>query len=241
LLTNQATKEISMDRMLVVVFDNENKAYDGLKALQQLDDDRSLNLYAYAVIKKNADGSVAMKQNDDVGPLGTLLGTSVGSLVGLLAGPAGAVLGATAGMTGGSIFDLHNARIADDYLDDVQKALAVNKVAVVAQVDEDWTTPVDSRMEELGGDVFRRGLSDVTATANHEELTAMKADLAQYKAELAKSRADRQAKIQTKVAQLDAKILARQKTIGEQARAAQRLAELKAQRLQDKVGAKTSL
>jgi len=230
-----------MDRMLVVVFDNEKKAYDGLKALQQLDDDRSLNLYAYAVIKKNADGSVTTKQGDEVGPVGTLLGTSVGSLIGLVAGPAGAVLGATAGMTGGSMFDLHNARIASDYLDDVQKALAVNKVAIVAQVDEDWTTPVDSRMEELGGDVLRRGLSDVTSTANQEELTAMKADLAQYKAELAKSRADRQAKIQTKIAQLDTKIQAHQKKVEEQARAAQRVAELKAQRLQDKVGAKTTL
>ena len=221
-----------MDRMLVVVFDNETKAYDGVKALLDLDDDRSISLYAYAVIKKNADGSVTMKQSDEVGPVGTLVGTTVGSLIGLIAGPAGAVLG-------GSAFDLHNARIANDYLDDVQKALAVNKVAIVAQVDEDWITPVDSHMEELGGDVFRRGLSDVTKTANQEELTAMKADMAQYQAELARARADRQAKVQARITQLEAKIEARQKKIEEQARAAQRIAELKAQRLQDKVAGKT--
>jgi len=228
-----------MDRMLVVVFDNETKAYDGVKALLDLDDDRSISLYAYAVIKKNADGSVTMKQSDEVGPVGTLVGTTVGSLIGLIAGPAGAVLGGSAGMTGGSAFDLHNARIANDYLDDVQKALAVNKVAIVAQVDEDWITPVDSHMEELGGDVFRRGLSDVTKTANQEELTAMKADMAQYQAELARARADRHAKVQAKITQLEAKIQARQKKIEEQARAAQRIAELKAQRLQDKVAGKT--
>src|SRR5262245_60628676 len=127
-----------MDRMLVVVFDNETNAYKALKALQDLDDERSLSLYAYAVVKKNADGTVTTEHSDDVGPVGTLVGTSLGSLIGMLAGPAGAVIGGTAGMTGGSFFDLHNARIGTDYLEDVSKALTPNKTAVVAQIDEDW-------------------------------------------------------------------------------------------------------
>jgi uncharacterized membrane protein len=223
-----------MDRMMVVVFDNEKKAYDGLKALLELDDERSLSLYAYAVVKRNPDGSVTTERSDDVGPVGTLVGTSVGSLIGLLGGPAGAVLGASAGMTGGSLFDLHSARVGGDYLEDVTKALTPGKVAVVAQVEEDWITPVDSRMEELGGDVFRRGLSDVTDTVNKEDLAAMKADLTQFKAELAKSRADRQTKIQAKVNQLDARIQAHQQKVQEQLKAAERVAEAKAQRLQDK-------
>ena len=43
-----------MDRMLVVVFDNENKAYEGKKALQQLDAEGSINLYGYSVLAKGA-------------------------------------------------------------------------------------------------------------------------------------------------------------------------------------------
>ena len=35
-----------MDRMLVVVFDNESKAYDGKSALQQLAKEGSIGLYA---------------------------------------------------------------------------------------------------------------------------------------------------------------------------------------------------
>jgi len=73
-----------MDRMLVVVFDNENKAYEGKQALQQLDSEGSISVYAYAVLAKNADGTATLKQGDDVGPLGTLLGTSFGSLIGVL-------------------------------------------------------------------------------------------------------------------------------------------------------------
>src|SRR5262249_24239420 len=157
----------------------------------------------YSVLAKHSDGTATVKQGDDVGPVGTLVGTSVGSLIGLLGGPTGLAIGAAAGAAGGGAFDLHNARIGDDYLDDVSKALSPNKVAAVAQVDEDWTTAVDTRMEALGGTVYRRALSEVTDTANDEELTAMKADLAQYKAELAKERADRHGKIEAKIAVLE--------------------------------------
>ena len=61
-----------MDRMLVVVFDNETKAYEGKKALLQLDAEGSISAYAYAVLAKHADGSTTIKQGDDPGPLGTL-------------------------------------------------------------------------------------------------------------------------------------------------------------------------
>jgi len=230
-----------MDRMLVVVFDNESKAYEGKKALQQLDNEGSISVYAYAVLAKHADGTASIKQGDDVGPVGTLIGTSVGSLVGLLGGPVGAAIGATIGATNGSIFDLHNVRIADDFIDDVTKALTPNKVAVVAQVDEEWITPVDTRMEALGGTVYRRALSDVTDTVNQEELTAMKADLAQFKAELATARADRQAKIQEKINQLDSKIEAHQQRVQDRRRAAERQAQAKAQRLKSKAAARPSL
>src|SRR6516165_5661508 len=86
-----------MDRMLVVVFDNESKAYEGKKTLLQLDGEGSITVYAYAVLAKHADGSATIKQGDDSGPIGSLLGTSMGSLIGLLGGPAGVAIGASAG------------------------------------------------------------------------------------------------------------------------------------------------
>ena len=58
-----------MDRMLVVVFDNESKAYEGKKALLQLDGEGSIAAYGYAVVAKNSDGTTSVKQGDDSGPL----------------------------------------------------------------------------------------------------------------------------------------------------------------------------
>jgi uncharacterized membrane protein len=144
-----------MDRMLVVVFDNESKAYEGKRALQQLDSEGSISVYAYTVLAKNADGTATVKQGDDVGPMGTLLGGFFGTLIGVLGGPAGIAVGAAVGMAAGSTVDLKNARVGSDFIDDVQRALSPNKVALIAEIEEEWTTPVDTRMEAIGGTVFR--------------------------------------------------------------------------------------
>jgi uncharacterized membrane protein len=226
-----------MDRMLVVVFDNEAKAYEGKKALLQLDNEGSISVYAYAVLTKNADGTASIKQGDDPGPLGTLLGTSLGSLIGLLGGPAGVALGATLGFGAGSAADIDNARIGDDFITDVTKQLSPSKVAVVAEIEEDWTTPVDTRMEAIGGKVFRRALSAARKTSNEEEVASMQADLAQMKAELAKAHADHKAKLQEKINQLDSKIQAQLQQAKERREAAERHAQAKVQVLKAKAAA----
>jgi len=222
-----------MNRMLVVVFDSEGKAYEGRKALLQLSAEGSIFVYASVVVAKGADGAAAVKE-DDSAPLGTLLGTSLGSLVGLLGGPAGAAIGAVSGMTAGLIADLENARIGEDFIDDVRKALSPGKVAVVADVDEDWTTPVDTRMESLGGKVFRRAISDVRDTANDEDSAAIKADLAQSKAEHAQARAERKGKLQERIDKLDSKLQARLQQAKDRRQAAQDAAKAKVAALKAK-------
>jgi len=226
-----------MDRMLVVVFDNESKAYEGKNVLQQLDSEGSISVYGYAVLAKNADGTATVKQGDDVGPIGTLLGTSLGSLIGVLGGPAGMAVGAAAGMAGGSALDLTNIGVGSDFIDDVRKVLSPKKVALIAEIEEDWTTPVDTRMEAIGGTVFRRALSEVRQTVNEEDITAMKADLAQMKAEHAKAQAGRKAKLQDKINQLDSKIQAQLQRAKERREAAQRQAQEKVKILKAKAEA----
>jgi uncharacterized membrane protein len=223
-----------MDRMLVVIFDNESKAYEGKKALLQLDGEGSIGVDCYAVIAKNADGSASVRQGDDVGPIGSLVGTSLGSLIGVLAGPAGLAVGASAGFLAGGAFDVNNAGIGSDFIDDVSKVLSPTRVAVIAEIDEDWTTPVDTRMEALGGTVFRRGLSEVKEQIHDENVAAMKSDLAQLKAEHAKAQADRKAKLQEKINQLDSKVQAQLQNAKDRRDASQRRAQAKVQALKAK-------
>lgn len=196
----------AMERMLVVVFDNEKKAYEGKSALLQLELEGSITIYAGAVVTKHADGSASVKQYDDFGPLGSLTGTAMGGLVGLLGGPVAAGVGALSGLALGSLYDIHHALVGADFVDDVSSSLTPNKVAVIAEIHEEWTTPIDTRMETLGGTVFRRAISEVRKEARDEEVAAMKADIAKLKEEVAKTDAARRAKLKGKIEELQAKM-----------------------------------
>jgi uncharacterized membrane protein len=194
------------ERILVVVFDNEKEAYEGESALMQLQREGLVTVFNRAVVVKHAEGTVSLKQIDDEAPIGSLAGTAVGGMVGLLGGPVGAAIGAGSGLALGALFDLDRVLVGSDFLDDVSKSLTPNKVAVVAEVEEEWTTPVDTRMEALGGSVLRRALWDVQQTLRDEEVAAMKADLKQFKTEIADARDDRRAKLQKKIDQLQARV-----------------------------------
>ncbi len=91
-----------------------------------------------------------------MGPVGTAVGLLTGSLIGLIGGPVGVAVGATAGMYGGMLYDSAQLGIGEDFIAEVAEYLQPGKAAVVAEVWEEWTMPVDTRMEALGGVVFRR-------------------------------------------------------------------------------------
>jgi len=226
-----------MNRMLVVVFSEVSKAFAGRDALKSLDRDDSITLYAYAIITKNADGTSIVNEEDDPGGLRTLLGTSVGSLIGLLGGPTGVAIGAAAGSLAGITADLDNARIGADFVDDVLRQLTPGNFALVAEIDEEWTPWVNLPMEELGGVVYRRALSEAKHTIHEENVAAMKSDLAQMKAEHAKAHADRKAKLQEKINQLDSKIQAQLQKAKERREAEEKQAQAKVQLLKAKAAA----
>lgn|SRR5262249_40142636 len=195
-----------MERLLAVVFDNEAKAYEGLRAIHQLDAEDSITAYAAQVIAKGADGKVSEKQTDGNFPLQTSKGLLLGSLIGLLGGPAGVALGATVGTSAGAIGDLNIAGLNVDFVNEVSDSLTPGKCALVVDVNEDWVTPVDTRMEGLGGVVFRAARRQFEADQRSRDIAELKAEIAELKAEHAQAKADRKAKLQAKVDSLSARL-----------------------------------
>ena len=226
-----------MDRMLVVVFDAESKAWEAKKELYELDREDVIVVYDQAVVARNSDGSATVRQIDDPTPVGTLGGAALGGLIGLLGGPAGAALGAAAGLAVGATVDVDRARICEDFVEDVRQKLTPEKFALVAEIQEDTTIPVDLRMEALGGTVFRRALSEVKHKVHDENVAAMKADLAQMKAEHAAAHADRKAKLQEKINQLDSKVQARLEKSKQQRQAEEAQAQAKVEFLKARAAA----
>jgi uncharacterized membrane protein len=195
-----------MDKMLVVVLPDEKSAYEARNALTTLDQEGSIALYGMAVIAKDQAGRVSVKQEADQGPLGTLVGLMTGTLAGLVAGPAGAVAGATMGAYGGGMFDLVRVGIGTDFVDEVSGSLKPGKVAVIAEINEDWVTPVDSRMEALGGEVYRRARGEVVDAQLSAEQAALKEEIADLKAEASKATGEAKAKVQKRVDAANARL-----------------------------------
>ena len=221
-----------MDKMLVVVFDSELKAYEGSKALQDLQNEGSINLYAKAVIARDADGKVTVKEQGDMGPVGTAVGLLTGSLIGLLGGPVGLAIGAYAGTVGGMFYDLGQLTVGADYLAEVEQSLLPGKAAVVAEVWDEWTTPVDARMETLGGVVIRRSRGDVVDAQVERDIAALNADLAELEAERDQATGEAKANLQKKIDAAQTKLHATQKAIEAKIEASQKETEAKIKSLQ---------
>lgn len=188
-----------MNKMMVAVFDSETVAFEGLSALKGLHKDGDITVYATAVLVKDASGKVSVKQVVEQGPIGAGLGMLVGSMVGLLAGPVGLAVGASIGSLTGLISDLNKSGIDVQFVDEVSKALGSGKAAVLADVEESWTEPVDARVRKLGGMVFRRLRSEVVEDQLARESAAFKAEVKQLKEELAQAHAENKAAIQAQI------------------------------------------
>jgi len=221
-----------MDRLLVVVFDTESKAYEAKKALHELDKEDVITVFDQAVVARNADGSASVRPGDDLTPVRTLAGTVLGAAIGLFGGPVGVGVGAAVGLAAGAAMDVSNAQICEDFIEDVREKLTPEKFALVAEISEDSTTPLDTRMEALGGAVYRRALKEVKRTFHDDNVAAMKADRAQLTAERAKARADRKMKLQEKIDELDSRIAARLERAKQRRQAAEAQEKAKAEFLQ---------
>ena len=171
-----------MKRMLVAVFDNEAKAYDGFRNLQVLDEEDVVAVIASRLIAKDLDGSIRVTNSYDVLPEATMGATAVGTLIGLFGGPVGLAVGAASGFVVGATADFGRTHVVNDFVNEVTVALVPGKSAVVAEIDEEATGPVDARMKSLGGSVFRRALSDVVDSDYQREVASIEARRGRIKA-----------------------------------------------------------
>jgi uncharacterized membrane protein len=231
--TEMEMRRNTMDKMLVVVFKDESRAYDGSKALRELHAEGSITLYAAAVIAKDAQGKVTVKQGADQGPLGTALGFATGGLIGMLGGPAGLALGAATGSLTGSLYDIAQAGISDDFLSEVSERLLPGKTAVVAEIDEEWITPLDTRMDQLGGTVFRRARGEFIDAQIEREAAADKAELVKLKAERDQAVGETKSKLQARVDAAQKKLQARRDALNERIAAIKSEGDAKIKTLQE--------
>ncbi len=171
------------------------------------------------------------RSDDDQSGLGTAFGLATGSLLGLLGGPLGLMVGATTGSLLGSLYDLERIGVGSDFVEEVSRQLSPGKTAVVAEIDEDWRTPLDTRVETLGGALFRRARADFVDSQIERQIAAEDAELAALEAEYDQAVGDARAKLGARVDEARKRREALNEKISEKTREA----EAKLERLREKV------
>jgi uncharacterized membrane protein len=159
--------------VVIAAFDTRNQAYEAAYEIDRMSDVKS-----GAIVEKDALGNVTTLDTKNLptawGLGGAAGGALVGALVGLLAGPgaaaagtaagaaaasSGAAAGAIGGGMTGSVADLTNWGLKADYLDTAATYLLPGKTAVVAEVEEGSTTPIDTAVRRHGGIVYREAIT----------------------------------------------------------------------------------
>jgi len=162
-----------MDNYIAAIFDSDQKAFDALHELWRMDDRGEITVHGTAVIHRDKYGFVDVATKDTYPGLRTAAGVAIGALLGALAGPIGSAAGATvaagtavgigaaAGGAAGVTADVVKADEHEEFAHETGFTLAPGQSAVLAEVSEDWVTPVDTALGRMGGIVFRRSQNAV--------------------------------------------------------------------------------
>lgn len=224
-----------MDKIIVVIFNNEENAYQGVRELEALNNEGSITLYASGIIKRQPDGRVTVLQEAPDGPLGTVVGLATGALVGLIGGPVGVAVGGFVGAGGGMFYDLAKLGLGEDFLYDVGQNLLPGMTAVIAEVYEEWIMPVDVSMESAGGVVFRRARGEVVDTQYERDVAAFNAEIEQLEAEMEDSAENAKVKLQAKLDATKVKLQATKERAKKSAEEAKQEMDAKVKSLQDQI------
>jgi uncharacterized membrane protein len=153
---------ISPDKVVVVAFAEDAKAYEALATVKQLDRDGRIELVEGVVVTRDPDGRVHIKDEaGDDNLVGTASGGLIGLLIGILGGPLGVLLGGATGLLLGSLYDLQDADTTESALGEVSKSVQVGRNSLLAQVIEQVPEVLDGEMALLGGTVIRRPVYEI--------------------------------------------------------------------------------
>ena len=146
-------------QVVVAAFKDEYAAGEALKALKQARNQGLIKIVDAAVLRKDANGKLHIKETADMGGgKGAVIGGVAGGVIGLLVGPVGwAALGGA--VIGGLAAKLKDGGFKDERLKKLGEGLGPGNSAIVAVVELTWVREVEKQMAEAGADVVTEQIS----------------------------------------------------------------------------------
>ncbi len=151
-------------QVILAKFENEESASVALKKIKQARRAARLDFDDTAVIIRDQDGTLRIKDSEDVGlGKGAGRGAIIGGVIGLLAGPEGVIIGAGAGALLGGLFNEGDDGFRDEELEDLGSRLAPDSSAIVAVVPQVWVEEFGHELTKYSDDVSVQVLDEVVA------------------------------------------------------------------------------
>jgi uncharacterized membrane protein len=147
-------------QVIVAAFHDVDGASNALESLKEAKRDDLIGIQDAAVITKDANGKVKIKETADMrAGKGATIGAVTGGVLGLLAGPVGwAALGG--GVVGGLAAKMRDGGFPDDRLRQLAEGLTPNSSALVAVIDHRWVGEVEQELARQQADTVTQALSD---------------------------------------------------------------------------------
>ena len=145
--------------VIVAAFQDQNGASAALEQLKQAKKEGLIQIEDAAVLVKNADGKLSIKETADMGGgKGAVIGGVLGGVVGILAGPIGwAALGGA--VIGGLAAKMRDGGFPDARLRQIGESLKPGSSAIIAVIDHTWVLEVERRMQQAGADTVTAAVS----------------------------------------------------------------------------------
>jgi uncharacterized membrane protein len=144
-------------------FKGKEQAETAFKALKNLEKNRQIELLNVAVITKDMDGKVSLREIKEIETRrGAISGAITGGLVGLLIGPVGAIIGATAGAATGNRAAKHvELGVSNEKLKTFQENMPPDSSAIVLLIEHRWFETVRQALAKFEHEFFHQRLTDV--------------------------------------------------------------------------------
>ena len=148
--------------LVVRVYDKSGRAEEALAFVHELHKRRTLRIRNAAILARDAEGTVTVRDTRDIDPKkGRLLGAVTGGLIGLVGGPAGVVVGALTGASAGAAAGKQiDFGFSDKFLTKLQTHLQPGSEALVVLVEHEFAVPLSESLAHDEGVIVQQTLTD---------------------------------------------------------------------------------
>ena len=164
--SNGAEPQPAITKFMAAIFEDDERAAQGERAVLSLKREGTLSVCGIAVVARGPAGQLSMIEAPN-GPSTEALTALLSKLSAAVSALPRQALGLLTNLE--SWGDLVDFGVTPNFIEGLAIALLPGKAAVIAEIEEDWITPLDQRIEAIGGHIMRTWRSELEADPQFTE------------------------------------------------------------------------